>query len=178
MNENEQTTPTKQPTTTQRQVQIDANKKTVKYWDRKGRLELWAGKIAMDKLQQESDSHRKNREAEESWARKNVWGANEESLASEDTSMGGNTYLGDITQQPPIIIPQPQPAPQQQQSHWPLVAGLALSSLLPTAAIGGAAGYYFGSQNQPAVVDDESTAIGLGRIEDYFQPESLDDGEN
>lgn len=135
--------------------------------DKLGKLNLWTGVLARRQLEFNHQQHRKNREAEESHARRVAWGWKGDSEVDDM----GDTYLGDVT-----IQPTTQAA--QQRSGWPLVAGLALASAIPTGA------YLWSKQNSQApvsapevsdptdqpVFDDNSVRIGLGRIEDFDDP--------
>ena len=137
--------------------------KVTTYWDKMGRLNLLTGVMGAEKLKREADQHLKNREAEEAHVRKNVWGSEESEQSTSDESMR-DTVLGDIHHPTPIIMPQ-------QSSAWPIIAGLALASLLPTAAIAGLAGYFFSRPDvniESPEFDDESVSVGLGRIDDYL----------
>lgn len=137
---------------------LTAAKKTVKYWEKMGRLNLWAGIMAHQQTKWEALQHRKNREAEESHTRKTLWGS-QGSAGGEDDEDMGDTYLGDVT-----INPQPS-----KTKGLAMAAGLALASAIPTAA------WLYSQAKQtpdtPAQSDDagsfESLSIGLGRIEDY-----------
>lgn len=146
---------------------LEAAKRTVKYWDRKGRLELWAGTLGMRGLEHEQESHRKNREAEESHARKHIWDWDESKDTHDEDDMHGTTYLGDITQTP-VVYP-----PQSSNAAWPIVAGLALASLFPAAGLAAFAGYWLSKDAVPVVdpippaTDRDSTY----RIEKWTPPQ-------
>lgn len=126
-------------------------------------LELWTGIIGNQKLKQEAESARKNREAEESHARKHVWGYNTEQDQSGHEDMG-HTILGDVTNPAPIVYPP------QKSSILPAVAAAVLGAMIPAAGVGG---YLLSKAMTPAVEpgDDESVNLGLGRIEDYLKSE-------
>lgn len=138
--------------------------KTVKYLDRLARLNLWTGILGLQHLKWNQGQHRKNREAEESHARKVAWGwkGGDQGQAEEDEDMG-HTILGDVTNPTPLVV-QPK-----QASQWPLALGMAAATLFPTA--GALYAYMMSRQpttevNKPSF-DDASVKIGLGRIEDY-----------
>jgi hypothetical protein len=133
----------------------------------------------MENLERESNSHYKNREAEEAHVRRSVWGyepGTESGTGSEAENVSDkmrDTVLGDVIHPTPIIMP-----PQERSSAaWPIVAGLALASLLPTAAIAGVAGYLLSrpaEQIEAPEFDDESVSVGLGRIVDTLQLTPVD----
>lgn len=137
--------------------------RVMEYWEKMGRLNLLTGTIGAGNLKREGDLHYKNREAEDAHVRKTVWGQDGQTEGDEGESMR-DTVLGDINHPTPIIMPQ-------QSSAWPIVAGLAIASLLPTAAIAGIAGYLLSRsdvQVEAPEFDDESVSVGLGRIDDYL----------
>ena len=123
--------------------------RTVKYWDRKGLGELEAGCIAMDQLDFESESHQKNREAEESHFRRNVWGSKEKAPAEEGEGdkVGGNRYLGEFHSTPVVY-------PPQQSSSSGLLAGLAIGAI-PAALL---AGYLFAKQPETPSKDTDTNS--------------------
>jgi hypothetical protein len=124
-----------------------------------GRLNLLSGVIGANNLKRETDSHHKNREAEESYVRRTVWGS-EEAETPEDESMR-DTVLGDIIHPTPIIYPP------KQSSIMPALLGTLVGAGIPLALLAG----YMLSQpddSKPPKFDDESVNVGLGRIEDYF----------
>lgn len=145
-----------------------------KYFDRMGRINLWSGIAGMRHMEAEQDSHRKNREAEEQYVRKTAWGydePNNEADSSEADKMG-NTILGDVQQTPPVIVTQAAP-PAQPAAHWLLP--LVLGAMVPGGVGAGALATYLATRPQqpqtPTATEyvDESTSIGLGRIEDYLR---------
>lgn len=108
-----------------------------------------------------------NEEAENRWWRKTVTGEEQPSTDVEDDDMG-NIMLGDVNHPAPVIFPPPQP---QSNTLQTAVMAAAL------AAATGMGGYMLANRNEtptpdPKVVefDYESVNIGLGRIEDYLQP--------
>lgn len=61
--------------------------------EKKGRLELWAGTIAAQGLEDNHDETQKNREAESSFARRSLWGWKEK--AKQGAKKMRQTILGD-----------------------------------------------------------------------------------
>ena len=57
------------------------------------RINLLSGVLGSKQLKWEMEQHRKNREAEESHARKHIWGAKDDGNTDD---VGDNIYLGDI----------------------------------------------------------------------------------
>lgn len=138
------------------------------YWNGRGKLELLTGIIGARQMQYEAKSHQRNRDAEEAYVRKNVWGSDESPAADADM---GHTILGDVTNPTPIVI-----AGQQRQGLGTL--GTLAVGLLGASIPGlGIAGYLLGNylankDQQPAPVvqpnDGDDFSLGLGRIEDYL----------
>lgn len=153
-----------------------------KYWNKKGGMELLTGLEGLDFMERANEAHFKNREAEEAWARKQIWGSDESGGGSSSNSssadqQGSNemrqTILGDY-HPPSVVYPPmpPQPAPQQPQSSG---AGKAAAAAALTAASllgGGAAGYLLSNagKSDQAVQQPSDTdfQMGLGKMEDYF----------
>lgn len=142
----------------------EVSEKSMDYWEKMGKLNLWSGIMTAQKLQFENEAHQKNREAEESYVRKHVWGSEE---SSPDGDEVGNVYLGDVNNHPPTII-----APQQKTNH--LLTAAALAAIF---GAGGVAGYFLNRPQEAAPpislpvspeFNDESVNIGLGQYEDYF----------
>lgn len=104
-----------------------------------------------------------NRKAESAWTRKALWNSDE----SETEEMGNQqTILGDVTNPTPIVVTS-----SQSSALGPLLAAL-LGAAIPGA---GLAGYLLSQSPAPVVQPsnpDETVEIGLGRIEDYLQPET------
>jgi hypothetical protein len=130
-----------------------------------GRINLLTGVIGSERLKRESDQHFRNREAEEAYVRRTVWGSNEEDGVSEDESMR-DTVLGDVIHPTPIVYP-----PKQTSPLLPLILGLLLGAGIPLAVL---TGYWLA--RDPAnptspEFDDSTVNVGLGRIEDYFPQE-------
>lgn len=141
----------------------EINRRNIDYWTKMGRLNLWSGILGHEKLENEVESHRKNREAEESHVRKTVWGY-EDGSDREGEEMR-QTVLGDLNN-----YQSPSPPPPQKQSSLPTIAALAA-----TLAVGGVLGYVLNNdkpaapKQEPPAFDDSSVSIGLGRIEDYMK---------
>lgn len=120
--------------------------------------------MTAQKLQFENEAHQKNREAEESYVRKHVWGSEEKSSDGDEV---GNVYLGDVNNHPPTVI-----APAQHKPNY-LINAVALAALF---GAGGLAGYLLSGKPttptappvEPQDFEDESVNIGLGKYEDYF----------
>jgi hypothetical protein len=113
--------------------------------------------LAGQRQEHDNESHRRNRDAEEQHARKQVWGYTE---PSGDEDVPDRTFLGDIS------ITQPP----QRSGLSPLLAA-ALGAALPGV---GAAGFFANQILNPAepapVVEgiDTSVKIGLGKIGDFL----------
>ena len=161
-------------TNSQESPQTEAAHKTVSYWEKMGKLNLWSGILGVHQLRDNHVAHMKNREAEDAHVRKTVWGSEE--TGDEEPDDMGNTILGDVTYPAPVIVPQ-QPTTQPQQSNVaPMLAGMALGASLLGLPAAGILGYMLAqpdSTPEPAVESvefaDESVSIGLGRIEDYLK---------
>ena len=130
----------------------------VRYFDRKGMLELWTGSETMKSLKFNRFSHMKNREAEESKVRKDVWGW--EDKDGDEMKDESSTHFGDVYH-------------GQKMNPWlmsMLAAGvLTLLTMIPLAAIAAAGVTYLMSQDDTELTD-ETVQIGLGKIEDYLKP--------
>lgn len=113
-------------------------------------------------MQWEDQQHRKNREAEESHARKTVWGWDGKQTDVDDEM--GHTVVGDITTPTPVVYP---PTPQNTN-----VLAIALAGLLGAGLVAAGPAILAAWNQQPAApVDqtDETMQLRLGRIEDYLQ---------
>ena len=81
-----------------RSEQMTPNQKrqslVTRYFDRLGRLNHLTGIIGAQDLKKGQEASRKNREAEEAFVRKNVWGVGDEEMEEE---MGDTIFLGDIS---------------------------------------------------------------------------------
>jgi len=138
-----------------------------KYWDKKGRLNLWAGAIANNGLQQHQQRQAKNQEAEDSYVRRKAWeecpGA---STVSDDM---GHTILGDVTNPTPIVIHSTQP---QSNGLVKVLAGAAIAAGLLGIPAAGVIGYGVSqwaaekTDSKPVATEDTSLDIGLGKFED------------
>ena len=104
-------------------------------------------------LHREAQQHQKNREAEESYVRQKVWGADES--AGDDVNT--QNFMGDVT-----ISQSPQ-----QKSLAPLLLAAALAGGVPAAGVGAAAAYFSNRPTQTTAPDftDSTVSIGLGRLE-------------
>ena len=143
--------------------------KVVKFLDKKGKLELWAGTIAAKSLAFGQKQQELNQSAEDAYTRRQLWGEKPGQHSGDD--MGGHTILGDI------IVPsqQPQQPPQQGNGLGKILAGAALGASLLGVPGAGIAGYLLSQMNQkPAVtpaspadpVETETVDLGLKKIED------------
>lgn len=136
--------------------------KVASYLQKKGRLELWSGVLAMRGLQDFQDEQKKNQAAEGSYVRRTIWGSQEKSPTFEDHDMPGHTILGDVI----------QPTPYQPQSSGigKLLAGAALGASLIGVPGAGVAGYFLNQYlNRPQTQQsqsDETVNLGLTRFED------------
>lgn len=134
------------------------------YWRRRGLLELWTGVIGNRSLENEQDSQRKNRDAEESHVRRNVWGVTDETTEADDM---GNTILGDVTNPTPVVVA----GSTGGSGLASILAGTALGVLIPVAGVGG---YLLSQLQSPEPVpatdpgDDNTIDLGLGRVSDYL----------
>lgn len=129
--------------------QVEWKPAVVSHWTNLAKIKQWLGVTAVQNLEDEAERIRKNREAEESYVRRKVWGSSEESTGDEEMRQ---TVLGDynITQ-----------IPQQSSSLGPLILGaglLAAGAGLPIAA-------YLASQPK-AVTPAKNTTINQGLDED------------
>ena len=131
------------------------------YLKDRGKIQQWGEVIATQDFQAKAAENQRNSEAEAAHARRVVWGESSETSESDGADVG-TTILGDIQQSPPVIYPP--------QNNLPLIATLALASLLPMAAAGGGlAAYLLTRDNEAQPFDDETVQLGLGRIEDYIK---------
>lgn len=146
--------------------------KVVKFLDKKGKLELWAGTIAAKGLAFGQRQQELNQSAEDAYTRRTIWGEKAEQQKSGE-DMGGHTILGDI-----IVPSQPQQQPQQPQGSGlgKVLAGAALGASLLGVPGAGVAGYLLSQMNQqkaaeaapviPSPSPDETVDLGLKKIED------------
>ena len=135
---------------------------------RMGKIRQWAGVVAMQDLEKAATEQQKNREAESSWVRRNLWGSQENTSQSQSSDDMQTTVLGDVTNPAPVVI-----APQGKSGIGTLAAVL-LGASIPAAAGGGALAAYMATRapTQPTQFEDASTSIGLGKIEDYLRDNS------
>ena len=136
----------------------DASKEVLeKFYKNKAKINNLAGLTAVQSLQANSRQQLANQEAENQWARKNLWGSD---VKAEDDDMG-TTILGDITNPAPVIIQPPQ-------SNIGTILGL-----VATIAAAGMGGYMYATSGgndqpqQPANLSYEGYNVGLGKAEDY-----------
>lgn len=117
-----------------------------------------------------------NQEAENKWARKNVWGETEAQAESpkENEEMRGH-ILGDVTYPTPIVVNQPAATAPQKSQLLPALA-LAAATMIPTTGAAGVIGYLLARQPaaqqqqvQPQPGEYESFNLGLGRLEDFIK---------
>lgn len=131
-----------------------------RYWDRRGRLNLWSGVLAHQALAHNVEEARKNSEAESAHVRRTQWGE-----TGGDTTEGadvmGTTILGDVQTQPPVIVTGGGTA----GSFLKTAAALLLGASVPTAF---AAGWLL---NKPETVVEpgDDIRLGLGKLEDYLR---------
>lgn len=137
-----------------------------KYWDKRGRLNLWAGAITNQSLQGHVSRQAKNQEAEDSYVRRKAW-EDQSTAGGGAVDDMGHTILGDVTNPTPIVIhSQPQ---QQGSGLGKVLAGAALMAGLigiPGAAVGGYLLNQFMNQKPPAVQptkpsEDNTVDLGL-----------------
>jgi len=137
--------------------------RTTDFFNKKGRLNLWANLIGVQSLQDSQAENLKNQQAENQWYRKQM---GYEPESEDDVS---TTILGDVFQ---------QPTPQAKQGLSTLAAiGIGLAAAgIPVAGVGGFVLSQMLEKSEPTqVIDtntDETVSIGLGRIEDYIKEEN------
>lgn len=134
-----------------------------KYWDKRGRLNLWAGAITNQSLQGHAKRQAKNQEAEDSFVRRQAWVGEQGATAVEDM---GHTILGDVTNPTPIVI-NSQP---QSNGLGKVLVGAALAAGLMGIPAAGLVGFGISKlMDKPASETDDNTLdIGLGRVEDLL----------
>ena len=142
----------------------DTSNRIAKYWERMGRLKLWSGVQAHQSLQAHQDRQNRQTEAEDAFIRRTAWGDHGTVKVGDD--MGGNTILGDVMNQPPVIINNP-PSPSGGGLAKTL-AGVVIGALIPGAGIGG---YVASKLLTPAPVapitapvDSETIGVGLSHL--------------
>lgn len=136
----------------------------LKYFKRKGQMELWTGIEGMRQMKFDRQQHEHNRKAEEGHVREKVWGYKNK---SSDDDMGDFVNFGDI-QQP------------QRSTGWVAMLLTALCTLVLCVCLllgvaGAAAIYAVMSSDGASTMMDETVKLGLGRLDDYTQPESEPD---
>jgi hypothetical protein len=145
--------------------------RVVSFLDKKGKLELATGMVGLRGLLFSQKQQEKQQSAEDSFVRRKLWGESPETKEAED--VGGHTILGDIVQQPPVIVTG------QQSSGFGQLLGAALAgaSLLGIPGAGVAA-YLYGKSQQAEAPKPETTIIeksedlglGLLKFEDLKTP--------
>ncbi|NNE62383.1 MAG: hypothetical protein HKN35_15935 [Woeseia sp.] len=135
--------------------------RTVKYFDRKGRLELLSGVTAEQQLRWNAQQERKNREAEDAAVRKHF--GEEAKPEEEGEDVGDNIVLGDVTEThnhpAPIQPPPPTPSPTAGLAKTLAALGLAAAgigtgSAIPIMAWNWTRGA--DDTNDTAVIDDDA----------------------
>ena len=126
---------------------------------KRGLLELWTATIGTSALEKHAAAGQKNRDAEDAYARRQLWDDNA-TVEGDDMTQ---TILGDVTNPTPIVV-----GGQQSSSLLPVVALLA-GALIPGA---GVAGYLLSAAaEKPEItqpIQDATVRLGLGKIEDYL----------
>lgn len=106
--------------------------RTVRYFDRKGRLELATGLVGLRSLKAAQEEQQRNREAESASVRRSVWGATGNPPAQGD-EMGD--ILGDVTTTHNVYPQPPRPGLLERLLPFALGAaglyGLAAGGLIP-----------------------------------------------
>ena len=143
------------------------------------KIETLTGLLGIESLEKQSQMSHANQEAENKWARKQVWGETETQAESpkENEEMRGH-ILGDVTYPTPIVVNNPQPQPQPQKSQLLPALALAAATMLPATGAAAAIGYLLArqptqppAQIQPAQQQPqqyEEFNLGLGRLEDFI----------
>lgn len=145
------------------------------------KIETLTGLLGIDSLEKQAQMSQANQEAENKWARKQVWGETETQAESpkENEDMRGH-ILGDITYPTPIVVNNPpQQQPQSPKSQLLPALALAAATMLPaTGAAAGVIGYLLARQPaqppaqvqpvQPQPQQYEEFNLGLGRLEDFI----------
>ena len=106
-------------------------KMTAEYWDKMGKINLLTGMTGAQQLRWEARQAQKNREAEESHARRVAWGDNGGSSPEED--MGDQITLGDVTHVYETAARQEKAGISKTGA---MLAGLAAAGMLGTGAAG------------------------------------------
>lgn len=143
--------------------------RVVSFLDKKGKLELATGMVGLRGLLFGQKQQEKQQSAEDAFVRRKLWGECPETKEAED--VGGHTILGDIVQQPPVIVTG------QQSSGLGQLIGAALvgASMLGIPGAGVAAYLYGKAQNEPAkpsvevIEQREDLGLGLLKLEDLKQ---------
>jgi len=143
--------------------------RVVSFLDKKGKLELMTGLIGLRGLAFGQKQQEKQQASEDAFVRRTLWGETAETKEAED-DVGGHTILGDIVQQPPVIV-----TGQSSGLGQLLGAALAGASLLGIPGAGVAAYLYGKAQSEPAkptvevIEQREDLGLGLLKLEDLKQ---------
>ena len=142
--------------------------RVISFLDKKGKLELATGMVGLRGLLFGQKQQEKQQSAEDAFVRRKLWGECPETKEAED--VGGHTILGDIVQQPPVIV-----AGQSSGLGQLIGAALVGASLVGIPGAGIASYLYAKSQNEPVkpytTVIERSEDLGLGllKLEDLKQ---------
>jgi hypothetical protein len=148
--------------------ELSPTEKVVRFLDKKGKLELWAGTIAAKGLAFGQQQQELNQSAEDAYTRRQLWGESATNQKADD--MGGHTILGDI-----IVPSQPQQQQVPQGSGiGKVLAGAALGASLLGIPGAGVAGYLLNQlqqrPQQQTIQQPQQTGetvdLGLKKIED------------
>jgi len=143
--------------------------RVVSFLDKKGKLELATGMVGLRGLLFSQKQQEKQQSAEDSFVRRKLWGESPETKEAED--VGGHTILGDIVQQPPVIV-----TGQQSSGLGQLVGAALLGASLLGIPGAGVAAYLYGKSQQPAAQNTtiekiEDVGLGLLKFEDLKKAE-------
>lgn len=147
----------------------DAQKKSVKYWEKMGDLNLLMGTLTAADHKRTLKEQAKNREAESAAVRKHAWGASDE-MGEEE--LGDQIVLGDIRTEHHHAAP-PAPSATSNIAKTLAAAGLAAAGLGAGAALPIAAYQMF--KQAPNVIvptdtdTDTNTKYGLRVFRDAEQ---------
>lgn len=129
----------------------DAEKKTIKYLERLGRLNLLMGVITAQDHKKAVEQQRKNREAEEAAVRKHAWGYEDSGGGEEDDEMGDKIYLGDIREEHRHeVVQQPNSSPLKNAAIGAALAAAGMGVGAAGTAAAGLAGYGLYQALKPA----------------------------
>ncbi len=134
--------------------------RVTKYWDRMGKLNLWAGTMANQSLQDHVNEQRKNQAAEGAFVRRALWKSDETGM--QDASDMGDTILGDVTHPTPVIVA----GQQNGGSFLKAAAAVLLGAAVPSSFV---AGWLLKEAPEAVEAVDESVSLGLGKLEEYLR---------